>query len=348
MKRKPKRSSGGLTKIVLFAILLSGIYAVCASAVPAGRSDTRGIVGVAAATPGDYDAGVQASDGNAAITADAGGAGSERNAGRPPNPGESKEENGTAKPANAQGLKNVPEFTVPLRIDEIRDTRHLELVNREHPISGEPASGAIVSAWPGVAVSTTEITLHETALDALRELFAAARVEGSRVLFVSSGYRDFEKQKQIYDETADKAYVSLPNHSEHQTGLAVDIMVLDVSQWEMGASHEGRWLAENSWKYGFILRYAGDKQPITGTADEPWHFRYIGQPHAYWCWQNNLCFEEYVEFLREAGGYSVSLGGINYTVLRQMPQGDTIYVPEHLDYDVSSDNAGGYIVTAWE
>jgi D-alanyl-D-alanine carboxypeptidase len=190
--------------------------------------------------------------------------------------------------------------------------------------------------------------LHGRTSRAVEELMYAAFEAGFHSLCVSSGYRDYDTQAQIYAETPDKSLVQAPNHSEHQTGLAVDIVVLDLSQDDMASSPAGRWLAKNSWQHGLILRYAPDKQALTHIASEPWHFRYVGQPHAWYCWQNNLCLEEYLDFLEKSGGYSATLDGVRYTVVYERPEKGSIPTPADSDFIVSSDNMGGYIVTKWE
>ncbi|MDR0468623.1 MAG: M15 family metallopeptidase [Peptococcaceae bacterium] len=243
---------------------------------------------------------------------------------------------------------NMRPFSVPVGIVGIADTRCLELINRSHGISMAPDGGLLVHAWPSVPVSTQTIILHNAALEAVTSLFAAAREAQAGTFYVGSGYRDYEKQKEIYDSATDKSYVQPPNHSEHQTGLAVDIFVIGIHQSMMAGSPEGRWLAENAWKYGLTLRYTEDKKKYTQIAGEPWHFRYMGQPHAWFCAQYDLCFEEYIQFLGENGGYCALLDGKSYFVLYQSPKDGMIYVPESMDYSISNDNTGGYIVTAWE
>jgi D-alanyl-D-alanine carboxypeptidase len=238
--------------------------------------------------------------------------------------------------------------TVQISIDEITDTGYLKLINGEYEVKVGPDEGAIVSVWPTVAVSTTDITMHETALAAVNKLFSALSDQGVDTLYVSSGYRDHASQKKIYDDIDDKSYAQPPNHSEHQTGLAADILAIGLSQQEMAESRTGRLLMENSWKYGLILRYPEGKQEITKIAAEPWHFRYVGQPHAWFCKQNDLCLEEYIQYMKDKGGYSTEVGGKKYTVLYEIPVNDMINAPKSLNYRVSSDNTGGYIVTAWE
>jgi len=238
-------------------------------------------------------------------------------------------------------------FVIPTRIEEIEDTRYLELINHDYSIGREPDSHLIVPAWPVVPVRARDITLHETALNAVNDLFNAARVADAGSFFISSGYRSHAVQKQLYDDAADKAYVAQPNHSEHQAGLAADIFAAEVSQSNMAASGEGIWLARHSWEHGLILRYTEDKRGITQIPGEPWHFRYIGQPHAWYSYRHDLCMEEYIQFLKDYGRYDASFDGKEYSVLYQMPENGIIYVPENRQFNVSGDNTGGYIVTAW-
>ena len=93
------------------------------------------------------------------------------------------------------------------------------------------------------------------------------------------------------------AEVARPGTSEHQLGLAVDIISnvhpeLDES-WAQ--TEEAEWLKENCADYGFILRYPPDKSGITGIVWEPWHFRYVGEEAAQYIMENDLCLEEYLE-----------------------------------------------------
>ena len=86
-------------------------------------------------------------------------------------------------------------------------------------------------------------------------------------------------------------YSARPGHSEHQTGLAFDLNSLDQS---FGQTKEGKWIAANSWKYGFILRYPQDKEAQTGYMYEPWHVRYLGKDVAKKVYDSGLCLEEYL------------------------------------------------------
>ena len=131
----------------------------------------------------------------------------------------------------------------------------------------------------------------------LWEMIAAAKKDGIE-LWMKSGYRSYYDQKYIYNgyvkrdgqEEADK-YSARPGHSEHQTGLAYDLNSLDV---EFGDTPEGIWIAENCYKYGFILRYPKGKEEITGYMYEPWHVRYVGVEKAKEIFESGLCLEEFL------------------------------------------------------
>jgi len=159
---------------------------------------------------------------------------------------------------------------------------------------------------------------------------------GYEGFYMSSGYRDFEEQSALYEEAANKSFVQPAGFSEHQTGLAADISILNGDSGKSGR----RWLIENAHRYGFILRYPEDKTDITGIAYEPWHFRYVGEEIAEYVYRHGLCYEEYLELLREKGEcyYKGSL------VMYATANGGRIEVPSGAEYVIGSDNAGGYII----
>ena len=131
----------------------------------------------------------------------------------------------------------------------------------------------------------------------LKEMFAAAKKEGIS-LWIKSGYRSYNDQKVIYNNYVAKdgvaeadRYSARPGHSEHQTGLAFDLNSLSQS---FGDTKEGKWLAQNCHKYGFIIRYPKNKEHITGYMYEPWHVRYLGVETASQVYASGLCLEEYL------------------------------------------------------
>lgn len=139
----------------------------------------------------------------------------------------------------------------------------------------------------------------------LQEMFDAGRTEDVYPV-VREGYRTAEEQQEILDdkiqsyinqgysqvkaERTAKEWVALPGTSEHQLGIAVDINA-DKSKCSNEDVYE--WLAENAYKYGFVLRYPPGKQKITGTSYEPWHYRYVGEEAAKEIYEREICLEEY-------------------------------------------------------
>ncbi len=129
---------------------------------------------------------------------------------------------------------------------------------------------------------------------------------------IASAYRSSEYQQSLVDKYVSEAMaqgmsykeaykyvlreVMPPGHSEHETGLALDIVAVDYQMLDNGQelTAENEWLRDNCYKYGFILRYPEDKEDITGIAYEAWHFRYVGKSAAKYMYENNLTLEEYL------------------------------------------------------
>ena len=175
----------------------------------------------------------------------------------------------------------------------MQDPWNLVLVNKDNPIPKD------------IDINLVEVDggekVDERIYKPLMEMLEAAREENwGELPMVVSGYRTQDTQQSLYDEKireyknegyseADavkqaEQWVAKPGYSEHQTGLAVDIN---------GATYDLYfWLQENSYKYGFIFRYPGNKTDITGTAEEVWHYRYVGVEAATEMYENGLCLEE--------------------------------------------------------
>lgn len=116
-------------------------------------------------------------------------------------------------------------------------------------------------------------------------------------LYISSGYRSYSSQSSIYNRYVSRdgrkladTYSARPGHSEHQTGLAIDLNTITQS---FANTAECKWVAENCHKYGFIIRYPKGKTHITGYYYEPWHLRYVGVEKATKIYNSGLCLEEY-------------------------------------------------------
>lgn len=141
----------------------------------------------------------------------------------------------------------------------------------------------------------------------LQEMFDAMRAEGIYPT-VREGYRTAEEQQEVLEERIQrymnegysrsraertaKKWVAVPGTSEHQLGIAVDI---NADKTRSTNDEVYIWLAENAYKYGFILRYPQGKEDITGAEYEPWHYRYVGVEAAEEICNNQICLEEYFE-----------------------------------------------------
>lgn len=144
---------------------------------------------------------------------------------------------------------------------------------------------------------------YEVAL-ALEKLFTYANIDSIR-LYGVSGYRSYNRQKVIFNCNVEKYGYNKANEfsarageSEHQTGLAMDISSKVVNMelvQSFGDTKEGKWLVDNAYKAGFIIRYPKNKMHITGYQYEPWHIRYVGVKVAEIIANNDLTLEEYIQ-----------------------------------------------------
>lgn len=138
--------------------------------------------------------------------------------------------------------------------------------------------------------------------EAFNRMEQDARAEGLN-LYISSGFRSYDYQAGLYERYASRdgydmadTYSARAGHSEHQTGLCFDLNTIDDS---FANTPEGIWVAENCYKYGFIIRYPKGKESITGYQYEPWHLRYLGEFLATDVYNSGLCLEEYLGITSE-------------------------------------------------
>ena len=196
----------------------------------------------------------------------------------------------------------TPADSNALTIDDL--PWNLTLVNRYHflPYDFEPAVSAVGGGH----------YFDARAADSLVAMLNSARSQGLSPL-VASSYRSIERQTTLFrnqlnrrlqegmsfDDAFDAArrVVAYPGSSEHNLGLAVDIVSISHQTLtaDFGQTPEGIWLAQNSWRYGFVLRYPYHKQDVTHIIYEPWHFRYVGVEHAAIMFEMDLVLEEYIE-----------------------------------------------------
>ncbi|MCI9316905.1 MAG: M15 family metallopeptidase [Oscillospiraceae bacterium] len=208
----------------------------------------------------------------------------------------------------------------------------------------------------GYYVRDMEVFLAPAAMEALNRLLAAFLENGgSETINVVAGYRDAEFQQHLFDQSAQrngeehaKKYVAQPGGSEHHTGLVVDLSVLKngVSQ-DYDGTGEYAWINENCRDYGWVVRYESGKEELTGIWDEPWHFRYVGVPHATEMARQGMCLEEYMEYLRRFpfDGEHLTIQCADGTYEVWYTQGTRAYLPDSGEYEVSGNNVDGVIVT---
>jgi len=237
------------------------------------------------------------------------------------------------------------------------DSGLLWLVNQDNPLPPD--------FTPSNLVTHQGIRLYPAAYTAYTQMLTAMKADGgTHGLQLISAYRPYDYQREIFDrkvaslipeghdadtvEELASHTVQRPGASEHQTGLALDVTISGYLTEDFAATKAGQWLAANSHRFGFIVRYPQHKTEITEIIYEPWHLRYVGVPHASIMHENDLTLEEYAQFI--AGGMYIHWDGCEdgrayYLVMftqfwpEKAPRGLT---------DVSSTRYGGgvgYIMT---
>ncbi|MGL5354342.1 MAG: M15 family metallopeptidase [Clostridium sp.] len=182
-----------------------------------------------------------------------------------------------------------------------RDTYNpmLMLVNDKYYLNKDfvPVNLEVVNISFSGAASKEEKQMEYEASKAMEKLVQGALEDGI-YLYGVSGYRSFELQQHIYDVNVSNngqeytnSYIAIPGRSEHQTGLSMDIG--DASGNLIEKEEQVGWINNNSYKYGYIVRYPKGKESITGYNYEPWHIRYVGVEVASEIYNKNITFEEY-------------------------------------------------------
>lgn len=212
-------------------------------------------------------------------------------------------------------LKDFEKYMNPT---EERDD-YLILVNAQNAISAADKPDDLVEVT-NTRTDREKQLMRKTAEKALQALYIEAHAQGMMSpdtpsgypLSVTSAYRSYETQNYLFSNYTQKelaehpgwtkaqaeeevlTYSCRPGTSEHQTGLCCDMHTLTGADVSFAEYEQAQWLAENCWKFGYILRFPKDKVKETGISYEPWHFRYVGRYHAYAIWSQGLCLEEYI------------------------------------------------------
>ncbi|GIO97204.1 D-Ala-D-Ala carboxypeptidase VanY [Paenibacillus lautus] len=257
---------------------------------------------------------------------------------------------GQESKAGSDTQSNPPSAVQTIRVTDEQVTRgNLVLVNKDHPLDQGAVPKDIVTLFEnkdlmhGYVVLDNTIRLSLSVAEKFGDMVEAAGEDGVNRFMISSGYRDEGEQEQLYREKGSD-YALPPGYSEHNLGLSMDI---GSTQQSIDRSPEGKWLKEHAWAHGFILRYPEDKTEITGIQYEPWHFRYVGQPHSMIMKELNLTLEEYLDYLKEQSSYTTTVEGKEYEI-KYVPvtsKDMEIEIPAGSEYEISGNNIDGIIVT---
>ncbi len=203
----------------------------------------------------------------------------------------------------SQGAAGQESYGAELSADDWQ----LVLVNKQHPVPQD------YSFTLGTITGSMKCDVR--IIDELMAMMAAAKEDGIN-LMICSPYRDYNRQTVLFNRKIDyymnkgysymEAYkiasitVTVPGASEHQIGLALDIVSNTYTSLDtgFGKTDAGIWLRENGYKYGFILRYPQGKEYITGIQYEPWHYRYVGKKAATAIMMQGITLEEFLEDLK--------------------------------------------------
>lgn len=198
---------------------------------------------------------------------------------------------------------------------KLRDA-FLTLVNADNMLSSANVPDDLIDVkYTSASKTTQQLKLY--AAKSLEALFKEMHAIEYYDMAVYSGYRSYSYQDSLFEQyvanemaadptlTRERAeaivltYSTKPGTSEHQTGLAVDMDTMGAFSTDFQYTDEYKWLMENAWKFGFILRFPADKVDITTIQFEPWHFRYVGRYHALRIHESGLCLEEYLKEIKK-------------------------------------------------
>lgn len=161
-------------------------------------------------------------------------------------------------------------------VESTRYKGEILLVNSEHRLSEDYVPEALVNLYEqrhSFRLASSEIYLTRETYEAMERMFAAAEADNVNGFIVTSGYRDYQRQAEIYAES-EPGLAQEPGASEHQTGMAFDVTTETNDGFE--STEQYAWLRAHAHEYGFIQRYPANKADETGISYEPWHYRYVG------------------------------------------------------------------------
>lgn len=266
---------------------------------------------------------------------------------------------------NVSTLESVYSNTVKKSRDDLY-TGNLILVNNdtEYRLNDESHLGNVFDLRSSsYKAQDKNVQLDKNVITHLNEMMDAfAQATGKNNVMICSGYRNRELQEKLYRKDLEKTgnatslFVTKPGFSEHHTGLSFDLGIYPENGFSQEFDGTGKysWISQNCYQYGFVVRYESDKVDITKIGNEPWHIRYVGVPHAYVMQKQDLCLEEYMNYLKDFpynGKHLIVTNDQNdkYEIYYvAAPAGEkmvSVPVPENGNYEISGNNTDGFIVT---
>ncbi len=222
---------------------------------------------------------------------------------------------------------------------------NLILVNPQHKLQ----SSILDSTLESFNDEYKNILFNKTANKFLQ--FVLKEINSNNKIVPVSGFRSLEEQKQIFNDSIKESgeeftykYVALPNASEHQTGLAIDLALNseEIDFIRPSFPHDGicNEFRKVALKYGFIERYKKEKEELTSISAEEWHFRFVGYPHSEIINEKGFCLEEYIDFIKK-GSFKYK----NYEISYIPYEGKTITINLNETDQISGNNVDGFIIT---
>lgn len=157
--------------------------------------------------------------------------------------------------------------------------------------------------------------LDKNAAEGYIKMSEVANKLDNHILFSTSAYRSYEEQKKIFEEE-NSGIANKPGHSEHETGLALDLATDEKKVTYFYGTYIGKWVTDNAHEYGFILRYLDNKENITKISYEPWHFRFVEEMHATYMYEHYLTLEEYLNLFDLNKKYIMNYDNKNYLMYK--------------------------------
>lgn len=237
---------------------------------------------------------------------------------------------------------------------------YLILVNKAHGYQEQCQDLSRAGIWDG-----EEILYESRAVRALNRLME--EIGGWEHIVPVSAWRSLEEQQKIWNQSLEESglafteqYVAVPGHSEHQTGLAIDLALKqpEIDFIRPYFPYEGicQTFRQRAAEFGFVQRYQEEKQSVTQIGHEPWHFRYVGTPHAEIMVQKGFALEEYIAFIKDyhygenpfifrtkSGTGGVSAFEVSY--VKAEDEMTKLDVEEAQPHSISGNNCDGFIVT---